>query len=85
MKWQNNKESLHQPNYINYKQIPHHHFSFNHISFMNKNPPGPHADKEGNARSRSISRNGAKVNLHQQENSIHPTKQDFIRDNNINT
>lgn len=24
MKWQNNKESLHQPNYINYKQIPHH-------------------------------------------------------------
>jgi hypothetical protein len=51
---------------MNYKQTLHHSFSFNNIALMDKNPPGACADKGENARSGSISRNQAKVDLHQQ-------------------
>jgi hypothetical protein len=48
-----NKNLLHQPNHTYYKQTLHHHFSFNNIALMDKNPPGMHADKGENAWKRS--------------------------------
>jgi hypothetical protein len=70
---------------MNYKQHLPHLFSFYNITFMDKNPPGMHADKGENAWSRNISKIKLKSIYTNNKTWFHPTKQDFMREDNINT